>query len=79
MDSTLLKKRWRELRTDLLRHWSRLDRADLDRIDGDHDRLRATLRERYGYTEEEADRAVHAFDLEVKDLEVAARRMEAGE
>ena len=64
---------WREVQrgwnggTRLLQtHWPKLTDEDLERIDGRRDELAACLRRRYGYSEEEAERAIYSFEKDVR-------------
>ena len=79
MDQNLLKNKWKDFRADVQSRWDRLTNNDLAEIDGDYGRLRKKLRERYGIPEDELDRSLAELDRELKDLNRASRRMEAGE
>jgi uncharacterized protein YjbJ (UPF0337 family) len=51
------KKSWDEIKGEVRRRWDRLTEEDLEQIDGDVDRLTNKLRERYDYSQEEAESA----------------------
>jgi uncharacterized protein YjbJ (UPF0337 family) len=64
---------WAELQGDwvwagplLKSYWAKLTDKDLERIGGCRDNLLASLQKRYGYGEEEADRAIALFEKEVR-------------
>jgi uncharacterized protein YjbJ (UPF0337 family) len=64
---------WTELQWDwkaasplLKTYWQKLTDEDLERVGGRRDELAAALRRVYGYGEEEAERAIAAFEKEVR-------------
>lgn len=60
-DNDILKAHWLPYEKALLRRWPQLRERDLMSIGGDVDRLKARLRDVYGFTEPEAQRAVDAW------------------
>jgi len=61
MNSDILKGKWRQLRGEVQNQWGKLTNDDLDRIEGNAEKLAGILQERYGYGREEAEREVNDF------------------
>lgn len=57
---------WKSLASLLKTYWTKVTDEDLERIDGRREELAACLRRRYGYREEEAERAICSFEKEVR-------------
>jgi len=55
MNADTLKGQWKQLRGQLKIWWGDLTDDDLDRIEGERDKLIGRLQERYGYTRENAE------------------------
>ena len=55
MASDVLQGRWKQMRGDLRVWWGKLTDDDLDRIQGNRDKLLGALQEKYGYTHAQAD------------------------
>ena len=55
MPSDVLQGRWKQMRGDLRIWWGKLTDDDLDRIQGNRDKLLGALQEKYGYTRAQAD------------------------
>jgi hypothetical protein len=53
--------RWPEIRSEVGRNFQRLTEQDLRRVDQNHEALVAVFRERYGYSEVEAQREWETF------------------
>ena len=53
-EDVILRDQWLEIRGKMKEWWSKLTDDDLNVIDGHRDRLIAKLRERYGYSKEQA-------------------------
>lgn len=58
MNKDILKGKWRQIRGEAKIWWGKLTDDDMDKIDGDYDKLVGTLQERYGYSREEAEMEV---------------------
>jgi len=58
MNEDILKGKWLKARGQVKEWWGLLTDDDLDRIDGNVDKLAGTLQERYGYAREEAEREI---------------------
>lgn len=61
MNSDILKGKWRQLKGELQNQWGKLTNDDLDRIEGNAEKLAGALQERYGYERDEAQREVDRF------------------
>lgn len=66
MNEIVLKGLWKQIRGKSKVWWGKLTENDLDVIDGKRDLLIGKLRERYGYTLEQANQEVNR---RVKELE----------
>ena len=58
MNSDTLKGQWKQMRGEVKKWWGDLTDDDLDRIEGERDKLIGRLQERYGYTREKAEAEV---------------------
>ena len=56
MNEDILKGQWRQLRSQIKQWWSVLTDDDLDKINGQRDKLIGKLQEKYGFTKEQATR-----------------------
>lgn len=54
--------RWDQIRGSIKKNWGKLTDDDLKQIDGDRDRLVGKLKEKYGFTKEQAEKKVDEFD-----------------
>lgn len=61
MDMNVLKGRWKQVRGEVERRWSRLTDDDLGRIEGDKRKLVGALQERYGHDHDKAAKEVDTF------------------
>ena len=59
MNADTLKGQWKQLRGEIKKWWGDLTDDDLERIEGDRDKLIGRLQERYGYTRENAEAEVN--------------------
>jgi uncharacterized protein YjbJ (UPF0337 family) len=66
MNSDVMKGKWKQLRGEVKVWWSKLTDDDLDRIDGEQDKLVGLLQERYGFAR---DRARAEVDQRLRDYE----------
>lgn len=55
------REHWDEWRPRLKQHWVRLTERDLNRIDGDIDKLKGKLHRIYGYSPEEIEAQIEGF------------------
>jgi len=58
MNADIFKGKWKQLRGDVKKWWGNLTDDDLDKIDGERDKLVGWLQERYGYARERAEAEV---------------------
>ena len=61
MNEDVLKGKWHQLKGDIKSRWGKLTNDDLDRAEGDAEKLIGRVQERYGYQREEAKREVDDF------------------
>jgi uncharacterized protein YjbJ (UPF0337 family) len=64
-----IQGQWEQVKGEAKRRWADLTDDDLTRAEGDKDRLVGALRERYGYSKDQAQREVDEWvDGLVKDI-----------
>ena len=61
MNSDVFKGKWHQLKGDVKSRWGKLTDDDVDRAEGDAEKLIGRLQERYGYQRDEAKREVDDF------------------
>ena len=61
MNRDVLKGKWHQLKGEVKAQWGKLTDDDLDRVEGDAEKLIGRLQERYGYARLDAQREVNAF------------------
>ena len=61
MNEDVLKGKWRQIKGEVKSRWGKLTDDDLDRAEGDAEKLIGRVQERYGYQREEAKREVDEF------------------
>jgi uncharacterized protein YjbJ (UPF0337 family) len=61
MNEDVLKGKWHQLKGDLKSRWGKLTDDDIDRAEGDAEKLIGRVQERYGYQRDEAKREVDEF------------------
>lgn len=61
MDENILKGKWRQLKGEVKSQWGKLTDDDLDRAEGDAEKLVGRVQERYGYQRDQAKREVDDF------------------
>jgi len=61
VNEDVLKGKWHQLKGDIKSRWGKLTNDDLDRAEGDAEKLIGRVQERYGYQREEAKREVDDF------------------
>lgn len=61
MNEDILKGKWKQIKGNVKRTWGRLTDDEMDVIEGDRDRLVGKLQEHYGYSRQEAERAIDDF------------------
>lgn len=61
MNSDVFKGKWLQLKGEVKSRWGKLTDDDLDRVEGDSEKLIGRVQERYGYARAEAHREVDEF------------------
>ena len=61
MNSDVFKGKWMQIKGEVKSQWGKLTDDDLDRVEGDTEKLVGRVQERYGYAREEAKREVDSF------------------
>jgi uncharacterized protein YjbJ (UPF0337 family) len=61
MNEDVLKGKWHQLKGEVKSRWGKLTDDDLDRAQGDAEKLIGRVQERYGYQRDEAKREVDDF------------------
>jgi uncharacterized protein YjbJ (UPF0337 family) len=61
MNEDVLKGKWHQLKGDIKSRWGKLTDDDLDRVEGEAEKLVGRVQERYGYQRDEAKREVDEF------------------
>lgn len=62
MNKEEIKGKWNQLKGEVKKQWGKLTDDDLDRIEGNRDKLVGKIQERYGKTKEEAEREVDQYN-----------------
>ena len=61
MNADVFKGKWMQIKGEVKSQWGKLTDDDLDRVEGDTEKLVGRVQERYGYAREEAKREVDTF------------------
>jgi uncharacterized protein YjbJ (UPF0337 family) len=61
MNEDILKGKWKQLKGEVKSQWGKLTDDDLDRAEGDAEKLIGRVQERYGFQRDEAKREVDDF------------------
>jgi uncharacterized protein YjbJ (UPF0337 family) len=61
MNRDVLKGKWHQLKGEVKAQWGKLTDDDLDRVEGDAEKLIGRIQERYGYARLDAQREVNVF------------------
>jgi uncharacterized protein YjbJ (UPF0337 family) len=61
MNSDIIKGKWHQLKGEAKNQWGKLTDDDLDRIEGNSEKLVGVLQERYGYERQQAEQEVDSF------------------
>ena len=61
MNEDVLKGKWKQIKGEVKSQWGKLTDDDLDRVEGDAEKLIGRVQERYGYAREDAKREVDSF------------------
>jgi uncharacterized protein YjbJ (UPF0337 family) len=68
MNEQILKGKWHQLKGEVKSRWGKLTDDDLDRAEGDAEKLVGRVQERYGYARDDAKREVDAFITSHPDI-----------
>jgi uncharacterized protein YjbJ (UPF0337 family) len=68
MTKDILECNWEVYSNNILQHWGKLTKDDLQRTGGQRDRLAAELQKRYGIGKVEADEQIQDFENRYKSL-----------
>ena len=61
MNADVFKGKWMQIKGEVKSQWGKLTDDDLDRVEGDAEKLYGRVQERYGYAREDAKREVDSF------------------
>jgi uncharacterized protein YjbJ (UPF0337 family) len=61
MNEDVLKGKWHQLKGEVKSQWGKLTDDDLNRAEGDAEKLIGRVQERYGYQRDEAKKEVDEF------------------
>ena len=61
MNEDILKGKWRQIKGEVKSRWGKLTDDDMDRAEGDAEKLIGRVQERYGYQRDQAQREVDDF------------------
>ena len=61
MNADVIKGKWHQLKGEVKSRWGKLTDDDLDRVEGDSEKLIGRVQERYGYARHDAEREVNDF------------------
>ena len=68
MNEDILKGKWRQIKGEVKSRWGKLTDDDVDRVEGDAEKLIGRVQERYGYQRDEAKREVDDFVSKNTDM-----------
>lgn len=66
MNKDVFEGRWKQLKGDVKRQWGKLTDDDLDRAEGNRDKLVGSLQERYGWEKDRAEKELDTFTESVR-------------
>jgi uncharacterized protein YjbJ (UPF0337 family) len=61
MNEDIIKGKWRQIKGEVKSQWGKLTDDDVDRVEGDAEKLIGKVQERYGYQRDQAQREVDDF------------------
>ncbi|HRD69277.1 MAG: CsbD family protein [Legionella sp.] len=67
MNTDIFEGKWEELKGQLKQAWGKLTDDDLTQIQGSQQEIYGKLQKHYGYTKEQAEKAVKEFRSTTKD------------
>lgn len=63
MNTDQLKGKWNQIKGEAKQRWGRFTDDEIDKVDGDHDKLVGMIQERYGKTKEAAKREIDSWHI----------------
>lgn len=77
MNSDIFEGKWKQIRGEAKNWWGKLTDDDLDRAEGNLDKLVGVLQERYGYSREQAEIEIEQrladFESKVQPIDPLSR------
>ncbi len=61
MDKDIFLGKWKQLKGEVKKQWGNLTDDDLERTEGDRDKLLGVLQEKYGYSKDQAREKLDRF------------------
>jgi len=61
MTKEILKGKWKQLKGSIKNQWGKLTDDEIDRVEGETQKLIGLIQEKYGYTKEKAEAEVSEF------------------
>lgn len=68
MNTDILAGKWKQLKGEIKEQWGDLTDDELNRIDGQRDKMVGLLQEKYGYARDRAERELDQFLGRYSDL-----------
>lgn len=65
MNWDIIQGKWKQLKGSVKAKWGDLTDDELDQIDGNAEKLSGLLQERYGWTKDQAQKALDEFEREM--------------
>ena len=65
MNRNIFQGKWMEIKGEMKQFWGKLTDDDLKQIEGNQQEIFGKLQKYYGYTEEQAKKAVHDFQKKI--------------
>jgi uncharacterized protein YjbJ (UPF0337 family) len=63
MSNDIFDGNWKVYANNILQHWDKLTKADLEATGGHRDLLAAKLQERYGISKDEAEKQIEGYEM----------------
>ena len=62
MNTPYMKGKWNEMKGKLKEHWGKLTDDELDKVDGQRDRLLGLIQQHYGKAKDDADKELTRWE-----------------
>jgi uncharacterized protein YjbJ (UPF0337 family) len=72
-----VKGEWKQLKGSVRKQWGKLTDDDLDVIAGERERLAGVIQQRYGISQEEAERQIASWNPSAAEIDEELRRRKA--